>query len=985
MREVNVTGTVQQVLGQRELLPSWSGSTLALLKWFVDGTLIFAVSDSQEQGPRFKEGLAQHYRAQFADSQEFVDCIGRAFEGEHVTATVRLWAAHWDARLFPTYSNGKVGGVVGILTDATDRIAAGRSLNAVDILFTIRHHLARAESAREFLEECCSAIEPHYPAVWLGLANDDENRTLEVVCGRSPESNGFRALDLSWDVGRKNGRHIAADAIHTGRRQLLSRDSPMTSRDAGCAAFPRPYALAVPMLGGGRCLGALVVHHSDPTIFESDIAALLEKIVAEITEGMALLGVRAERARIVDERKGASLQYQRLLDTIFDVVVVHRDGKILEVNQVGVKLAGAPSAAQMQGMPVMALIDPADRHRRSEILGTGSEPGDLQEFRVLDLDGRSIDVEGLTVPISHEGLPSQLSVWRDISDRKRSANLIAQQNRRLEYAQQVAQTGSVELNLTAGLAEWSNTALALMGIGADARERPFAEAIDKALSSESAARLHRLIEDIRSRRTPQRSEIEVREDTQARRVLQIHGIPEIQDHVFVVRIFFVIQDITQFRESERHLQVVADRLSRAQSLGRVAHLEIDPGTRRAILSAGAAVMFGYEDPREIAMPLDQLYRLIDGEDAGRLRELLDRALTDAPAQAEPAAEGPAPSGGVDCRVAGAEGARWLHIAVHARAPGLIDAMVQDVTERKRVELDLQETKSRLLETWKLARIAEWSMDLESRIIVFHGSSKEFFGFETQVREISYEMFLASIRSNDRERVRKALEQTLRHGSPGEVIYEERFDRGVTLLLFTRWLVETDDAGERRRLRGLSFDISRVNEMMERSATAARVDARTGLAEKHMAFDRMHYLTARAQRTGRPFGSLAIRIDNYRELKQRIADDAMYYRTQTDIGTKVVDEIDGADTFARFDQGSFLLILNRPAEEQDARKLATIVETGWSDALRGAGDTRADAIRSTVSLLNCPEHGEAWAGLVAMHERRLKGESGQASSEPGPEK
>jgi GGDEF domain-containing protein len=148
---------------------------------------------------------------------------------------------------------------------------------------------------------------------------------------------------------------------------------------------------------------------------------------------------------------------------------------------------------------------------------------------------------------------------------------------------------------------------------------------------------------------------------------------------------------------------------------------------------------------------------------------------------------------------------------------------------------------------------------------------------------------------------------------------------------------------------------------------------------------MHYLTARAQRTGRPFGSLAIRIDNYRELKQRIADDAVYYRTQTDIGTKVVDEIDGADTFARFDQGSFLLVLNRPADEQDARKLATIIEALWNDALRGAGDTRADAIRSTVSLLNCPDDGEAWAGLVAMHERRLKGESGQASSEPGPEK
>lgn len=980
MAEPNVPGTVHQFLGRRDLLPSWSGSTLALLKWFVDGTLIFAAEDNREQVPRFKQGLAQHYRSQFAASPDFLDCIARAFEGEHITATVRVWAAHWDARLFPTYTNGKVGGVVGILTDATDRIAAGRSLNAVDILFTIRHRLARAESVHDFLEDCCAAVEPHYPAVWVGLARDDDSRTVEVVCGRHPDSIAFRGLELSWDVGRKNGRHIVADAVRTGRRQSFSREASVPARDSACETSSWPYAVAVPMLGDGRCLGALVVHHTDATIFEPDIAALLEKIAAEVTEGMSLLAARVERARMVDQRNDASLYYQRLLDTIFDVVVVHRDGKILHVNQVGVKLAGAPSAAQMQGMPLLALIDPADRHRRSEILGDGTDSDDLREFRVLDLDGRSIHVEGLTVPITHEGLPSQLSVWRDISERKRSADLIAQQNRRFEYAQEVARTGSVELHLATGTAEWSNTALTLMGLSAEARDVPFAEAIDQTLSSVNAERLRGLVDGIRNTRAPQRCELEIDQEAEAtlhRRILQVHGIPEIQDHVFVLRIFMVLQDITPFRETESHLKVMAEHLNRAQELGGVAHFEIDSANRRAVLSPRAAAMFGYDEPRELAMPLDTLYRLIHSEDQNHLRELLERVLAVPSGSAQGGSEESRPSS-VDCRVTRTQGPGWLHIAVRARAPGAIDATVQDVTARKRVELDLQEAKAKLQETWRLARIAEWTMDLGTRLIVFQGSSKDFFGFETDVREISYEMFLASIRSTDRERLRKAFEQTLRHGTPGEVIYEEKFDRGVKLLLFTRWVVENDESGRMCRLRGLSFDISRVNEIMERTAAATRIDERTGLPEKHMAFDRMHYFATRAQQTGRPFGSIAIRVNGYRDLKQRIADDAAYYRVHSKVNTTILDTIEGADTFARFDQGRFLLVMIRPATEEDARRISGIVESAWTEALQAGAQTPVDPITATLSVVNCPEHGDAWSALVATHERRLKGDPA-----PGP--
>lgn len=43
------------------------------------------------------------------------------------------------------------------------------------------------------------------------------------------------------------------------------------------------------------------------------------------------LRAKEERARIARERQGAYQQHQRLLNTIFDIVIVHRGGRVVEI------------------------------------------------------------------------------------------------------------------------------------------------------------------------------------------------------------------------------------------------------------------------------------------------------------------------------------------------------------------------------------------------------------------------------------------------------------------------------------------------------------------------------------------------------------------------------------------------------------------------------------------------------------------------------
>ena len=71
------------------------------------------------------------------------------------------------------------------------------------------------------------------------------------------------------------------------------------------------------------------------------------------------------------------------------------------------------------------------------------------------------------MPTLHENEPAQLSVWRDISARKQSERLISKQNTSLEYAQQVAQIGSIEIELSSGRAEWSKSASEMLGVDSE--------------------------------------------------------------------------------------------------------------------------------------------------------------------------------------------------------------------------------------------------------------------------------------------------------------------------------------------------------------------------------------------------------------------------------------------------------------------------------------------------------------------------------------
>jgi len=238
--------------------------------------------------------------------------------------------------------------------------------------------------------------------------------------------------------------------------------------------------------------------------------------------------------------------------------------------------------------------------------------------------------------------------------------------------------------------------------------------------------------------------------------------------------------------------------------------------------------------------------------------------------------------------------------------------------------------------------------------------------------------MGSIREADREEVRRAVARTLRHGSDGEVVYEEQFHEGVKLLLYTRWVPERGEDGKIVRFRGLSLDISRVRDIQERKARKEQMHV-TGLPERDMAYDRLYYLATRAVRLALPFSVIGFRITKYREIKRQMANDALYLQTQNDIAKDIFAAISNVDTFARLGLGCFVLILSAPAAPQDGERVSSIVTSKWQEALKQTDPLVAIPLAVRSIIVHCPQDSPDWEALLELLEQQLGAEPHNSSA------
>lgn len=114
-------------------------------------------------------------------------------------------------------------------------------------------------------------------------------------------------------------------------------------------------------------------------------------------------------------------RYRRLVETSPDGIFVHQDGRVVFANAAAARLLGAPSPADLIGVPVSDLIHPSvidEVRARLRRLADGAESVPPLDQKIVRLSKDTLDAEIAASACMYGGRPAVQVVARDITQRK---------------------------------------------------------------------------------------------------------------------------------------------------------------------------------------------------------------------------------------------------------------------------------------------------------------------------------------------------------------------------------------------------------------------------------------------------------------------------------------------------------------------------------------------------------------------------------------
>jgi PAS domain S-box-containing protein len=182
-------------------------------------------------------------------------------------------------------------------------------------------------------------------------------------------------------------------------------------------AQARPSIVSAPM-ERGPVLRERTLRRKDGTELQVEVNTTFSP------EGIYIGFIRdlSERKRSDRELQASEENYRRIVELSPDAIIVHVSGVIVYANDAAVRLMGATGRDQLIGRSPLQFLDPEYRDRAAEridrVLKLGL-PAPLMEERCVRVDGSTVDVETLAIPLDYQGKSAVQVVVRDISARKR--------------------------------------------------------------------------------------------------------------------------------------------------------------------------------------------------------------------------------------------------------------------------------------------------------------------------------------------------------------------------------------------------------------------------------------------------------------------------------------------------------------------------------------------------------------------------------------
>jgi two-component system, cell cycle sensor histidine kinase and response regulator CckA len=151
--------------------------------------------------------------------------------------------------------------------------------------------------------------------------------------------------------------------------------------------------------------------------------------------------------------------------------------------------------------------------------------------------------------------------------------------------------------------------------------------------------------------------------------------------------------------------------------------------------------------------------------------------------------------------------KYFEVAAYQPAPNQFACIFADITERKRTEEELHDSRERLRLALSSSEMGVWRLDLRKQKRYFDDLVCRCLGIDSSRFTGTAEEFYATVHPADLDPLKAALNRTILTGSAYEVEYRSVWPDGTIHFIASRAQVSRDDSGQPHWVNGLLWDIT----------------------------------------------------------------------------------------------------------------------------------------------------------------------------------
>lgn len=294
-----------------------------------------------------------------------------------------------------------------------------RLLRALKAYNECHKALIRTGDEQQLMNDICRIFIEFggYRMAWVGLASDDDNRTITPVAGWGDDQD-FLEIFKTKCINKDLDKGPIKAAIRTGKPVVMQNQK----RDPACEMCQIQFlrheicsSIFLPLSNHGKTFAAVIIYSSGKYAFDDEEVTLLTNLAADLSYGIAEL-------RLNEENRAAEQQRQLL-----ESVITHMSPGLLVLNHEGIIRYANPSTANIVGISADQMIgntcqssfsnDANSSFCEAFMHAASSTKVNAVSFKYQRHDGSVVDLDLLTwtVPTENPTEFLRVGILRDVT------------------------------------------------------------------------------------------------------------------------------------------------------------------------------------------------------------------------------------------------------------------------------------------------------------------------------------------------------------------------------------------------------------------------------------------------------------------------------------------------------------------------------------------------------------------------------------------